>query len=122
MSSQNLAELHTSPTNGQDTRPPTHQAQQLPSWSELTPLGTPRPIQGTSHKSSDETYHIVSQCKLMLRGLRSFQGLTGPRRGGASFCYEKVVMWALYLFCRSRSNRLSPLRSLGFAPGDGVGT
>lgn len=59
---------------------PTHQAQRLPNWSELTPLGTSRPIQGTSHKSSNQTDHSASQCKLMLRGLRSFLEVTGPRR------------------------------------------
>ena len=43
-----------------------------PTWLELTLLGTPRPLQDTSHKSSSNTYHTASQCKLTLRGLNTF--------------------------------------------------
>lgn len=63
-----------------------------PTWSDLTPLGTSRPIQGTSHNSSSsKTYHTASQCKLMLRGLKATGPLevTGPVKLG---CKQALLL------------------------------
>lgn len=83
------------------------QAQLGPTWLELTLLGTARPIQDTSHKSSSSTLHTAPQYKLMLRGPSTFLESLGPKGRGLGWRQSlrllEPLTWAPHHYCRSRS-------------------